>query len=405
MSRIPLKHVVQINARTLPETTDPAFEFRYVDIGSVGRGKLVEEPTVTIFANAPSRARRLVRSGDTIISTVRTYLRAAWPIKDPADSLVVSTGFAVLSPGPSLDPNYLGWLVQSDIVVENVVARSVGVSYPAINPAEIGNICVPIPSILVQRTVADCLDAETARIDMLVAKKQRMIELLRESVSASISTATAAHAIEHRGLLPHGWRFVPLRRCFVSIDYGIGTPTLGAGQFAVLGMGNIEPGRIVGDPSGYVNDVDDRLLLKSGDLLFNRTNSLALVGKIALWLGASQPTTFASYLVRLRSSSLAENRYLNYLLNSHEILALARGMALPSIGQANLNPNRYTTMRVPLPPLHVQRAIVASLDHRLTTSEQITKTLNIQIDLLHERRQALINAAVTGGLNVPAVAA
>ena len=76
---IPLKRLVRINERALPESTDPEREIRYVDISSVGRGKLVKEPERMSFSDAPSRARRLVRQGDTIVSTVRTYLRAVWP--------------------------------------------------------------------------------------------------------------------------------------------------------------------------------------------------------------------------------------------------------------------------------------------------------------------------------------
>ncbi|MBA2556030.1 MAG: hypothetical protein H0V12_01590 [Chloroflexi bacterium] len=180
MSTAPLKHLVRINARSLPETTDPECEFKYIDIGSVGRGVLLEEPQRLNFATAPSRARRLLRTGDTIISTVRTYLRAVWPIHDPSFDLVASTGFAVLTPGSRLDARYLGWLAQSDLVVEEIVARSVGVSYPAINALEIGRLRVPAIPLDDQRAIADFLDAETARIDALIAKKRRLIAALRE---------------------------------------------------------------------------------------------------------------------------------------------------------------------------------------------------------------------------------
>ena len=100
---IPLKRLARINERTLPESTDPGREIRYVDIGSVGRGRLVKEPEQMHFSDSPSRARRLVRQGDTIVSTVRTYLRAVWPVIGSVDGLVVSTGFAVLTP-TAVDP-------------------------------------------------------------------------------------------------------------------------------------------------------------------------------------------------------------------------------------------------------------------------------------------------------------
>ena len=189
MKTIPLKRIVGINLYTLPETTEPGFEFRYVDIGAVGRGQLVSEPEVTVFSAAPSRARRLVRSGDTIISTVRTYLRAVWPVRDSATDLVVSTGFAVLTPTGSIDSRYLGWLAQSDVVIEEVVARSVGVSYPAINPSDIGTIRVPLPPLPYQLAIADYLDRETARIDALIKMINQQTSLLAERRQALITAA------------------------------------------------------------------------------------------------------------------------------------------------------------------------------------------------------------------------
>ena len=405
MRTVPLKRIVGINLHTLPETTEPSFEFRYVDIGAVGRGHLLSEPEAAVFAAAPSRARRLVRQGDTIISTVRTYLRAVWPVRDSTTDLVVSTGFAVLTPTGSIDPRYLGWLVQSDVVVEEVVARSVGVSYPAINPSDIGTVRVPLPSLANQRAIADYLDRETARIDALIEKYERLEELLRRRLDARISQATCALWVGMGGPLPSDWRALPLRRCFDGVDYGIGERSEPSGRIAVLGMGNVEPRRVVGEPNGYVELLDDRLLLLPGDLLFNRTNSLALVGKVAIWFGSDQPMTFASYLVRLRTSSNADPRYLNYLLNTDEVLALARAMALPSIGQANLNPNRYGSLRIPLPPLSAQRRLARELEVEENKTEALAAKLQMQVLLLAEHRQALITAAVTGELEVPGVAA
>jgi type I restriction enzyme S subunit len=126
---IRLKWVVGLNERKLPATIPDSLLFRYIDISTCGRGVLIAEPEQMEFGAAPSRARRLVRAGDTIASTVRTYLRAVWPVTGSADDLVVSTGFAVLTPTDGLDARYLGWLIQSDLVIEEIVARSVGVSF------------------------------------------------------------------------------------------------------------------------------------------------------------------------------------------------------------------------------------------------------------------------------------
>jgi type I restriction enzyme S subunit len=184
---VPLKYLVGINERSLGDDADPDAEVRYIDISTVGQGALVTEPQALRFGDAPSRARRLVAAGDTIVSTVRTYLRAVWPVDGETDDLVVSTGFAVLTPH-EVEERYFSWWVRSDIFIEDVVARSVGVSYPAINALDLGSLPVRIPSVAEQRAIADYLDTETARIDALITKKRRMIELLDERFDAELTS-------------------------------------------------------------------------------------------------------------------------------------------------------------------------------------------------------------------------
>ena len=93
-----LKYSASINDEALPETTDPAFEMSYVDISSVDSSRGIVADEKIVFEDAPSRARRVVRGGDTIVSTVRTYLRAITPIRNPTSNTIVSTGFAVIRP-------------------------------------------------------------------------------------------------------------------------------------------------------------------------------------------------------------------------------------------------------------------------------------------------------------------
>lgn len=194
-----LKHWVTVNDVVLSETTDPQFEFRYLEITDVRTGTLAEEPKLVRFGTAPSRARRIVRTGDTILSTVRTYLRAAWFADDVADDpLVCSTGFAVLTPRPGVVPKFLGYLAQSEFFTDRVAAESSGTAYPAIAESRLGAFHVPVPPALEQHTIADFLDRESAKIDALVAKVQEAIDSLKEYRVALIFAAVKGN-IDVRG--------------------------------------------------------------------------------------------------------------------------------------------------------------------------------------------------------------
>lgn len=183
-----LKQVATSNDEVLSESTDPMLELNYVDIGSVDEvDGIVKRETVT-FEKAPSRARRIVQDGDIIVSTVRTYLRAIASISNPEANLIVSTGFAVVRP-KCFQSSFASYALRATYFVENVVANSVGVSYPAINSSELMSLPVVLPTDQEQQTIARFLDRETAKIDALVAKFRKAIKRLKELRAALIFAA------------------------------------------------------------------------------------------------------------------------------------------------------------------------------------------------------------------------
>ena len=159
-----LKSCVDINKAVLPEATEPDFEFPYLEIGAVGTGLLASQPTTIRFGNAPSRARRIVRTGDTIVSTVRTYLKATWFAGEVKDDLICSTGFAVFTPRNEVYPKFLSYIAQSNAFSDSVTASSVGTAYPAIPESRLGSFHVPLPPLPEQAAIVRYLDYVDRRI-------------------------------------------------------------------------------------------------------------------------------------------------------------------------------------------------------------------------------------------------
>ena len=190
VSRRRLKYLSTINDESLDEDTDVNLEIRYIDIGNVDPLGNTEEPALYRFGSAPSRARRRVRDGDVIVSTVRTYLKAITQIHGAPDNLVVSTGFAVIRPiEDEFHADYCKYAVRESTFLAEVEKRSVGVSYPAINTTDLANIPVSVHPLPQQRMIADHLDRETTRLDTLMAKVRETIALLGERRAALISAA------------------------------------------------------------------------------------------------------------------------------------------------------------------------------------------------------------------------
>ena len=167
-TRRKLKYLASINDDVLDENIDVEFEIQYIDIGNVDSSGRISEVASYRFGDAPSRARRLVRDGDVIISTVRTYLQAIAQIHEPPDNLVVSTGFAVVRPlQDRFDARYCRFVLREPSFLAEVEKRSVGANYPAINVFDLADIPIPMHSLPQQRAIADYLDRETAKLDML----------------------------------------------------------------------------------------------------------------------------------------------------------------------------------------------------------------------------------------------
>ena len=164
----PLKRIADINTEELSARTDPDYTIKYVDITNVDSVRGIMSVENHRFEDAPSRARRVVCDGDTIISTVRTYLRAIAWVVNPPGNMIVSTGFAVLRPDKEVDAEYLYRIVQAEEFIGQVVAYSAGVSYPAIAPTRLGRFRVQVPPIDEQRGIAAFLRRETSKIDSLV---------------------------------------------------------------------------------------------------------------------------------------------------------------------------------------------------------------------------------------------
>ena len=192
VSRRKLKYLASINDDVLGEDTDADFEMQYIDIGNVDSSGRISELASYRFEDAPSRARRLVRDGDVIISTVRTYLQAITQILDPPDNLVVSTGFAVVRPlRDRFDARYCRFVLREPAFLAEVERRSVGVNYPAINATDLADISIPVHPLPIQRAIGDYLECETARLDALTAKAQKAIDLVEERRAALITSAVA----------------------------------------------------------------------------------------------------------------------------------------------------------------------------------------------------------------------
>ena len=419
-----LKYLASINDEALPETTDPEYEFSYVDIGSVSAVEGIFKQEAMSFETAPSRARRIVRAGDSIVSTVRTYLRAIASIPEINKRLIVSTGFAVIRPR-SINSKYFAYALKEKAFVESIVSRSVGVSYPAVNANEIGDISIHLPPLSEQTAIADFLDRETGRIDTLIEKKRRLIGLLKEKRSALISRTVTrglpAEAAREFGLEPHtcfkgsgiawlgevpeGWKVTKVQ--YLSRFKGGSTPLTTEdrywqdGTIPWVSPKDMKNARIIDTidhltfagvaecASGLVASGHVLIVVRSG--ILRHTLPVAL-NSVPVALNQDMRA-----FVLNKKKMISE--YLRWLIDGNQ-KALLEEWRKAGTTVESIEMEYVLSSSLPTPPISEQTAIATYLDRETAKLDKLTSKVEQAIERLQEYRTALITAAVTGEIDV-----
>ena len=420
-TQLKLKHLATINDEALGKDEDPDYEIQYIDISNVDSSGRIYDVAVHRFRDAPSRARRRVRDGDVIISTVRTYLQAIAQIHNPPDNLIASTGFAVVRPRPKrFAAEYCKYALREPSFLAEVEMRSVGVSYPAINASDLAHIPVHVHPLPHQRAIADYLDRETAWVDELIAEKERLLRLLAEKRRALITRAVTRgldpnfplrdSGIPWLGEIPAHWDKAQLKRFLEFVTSGsrgwaehysdsgaiflrIGNMTRDSVRLNLLEVQYVDP------PDGAEGA---RTRLQVGDVLFSITAYLGSVAFVDQSIGEAYVNQHIA-LVRLREGRGLLPKYVAYAAlgdpGQIQLIAQSYGGTKTQLALDNIR-----ELWFPVPPEYEQTKIVDYLDMKLRKLDEFASATRASLSLLRERRAALIGAAVTGQIPVEAAA-
>ena len=241
----------------------------YIDLSSVDRDtKVVSEPSVIEAADAPSRARQLVASGDVLVSTVRPNLNAVAVVPPELDGATASTGFSVLrAVEGKLDSTYLFHWAIAPAFVADMVRKATGASYPAVSDKIVKASRIPLPPIEEQRRIAAVLDAA----DELRAKRRHGLRLVRELENAMFAVFVESHASGETAMLGDVAERVTVGHVGPTSEHFTDDGV------AFIRTGNIGDGTIIRDDLRYVTPSFHATLAKStlreGDLLISRVIS------------------------------------------------------------------------------------------------------------------------------------
>lgn len=223
----------------------------------------------------------------------------------------------------------------------------------------------PIPPLAEQRGIATVLDAIDEAIELtaaaIAAAEALQQTLLHELLTRGIpGEHDGERAIPDLGVVPASWMVVTLGSVLQSVVYGTNVPlSEGASGVPVVRMGDLVDGQVNQVHLKTASaPIDPGQFLMDGDILLNRTNSLALVGKVGYVADLRRPTSFASYLLRLRvEPTTTDSRWLFEVLHAPRTQERLGRMATPGASQANINPTSLKSLVIAVPPLAEQRRI------------------------------------------------
>jgi type I restriction enzyme S subunit len=345
----------------------------------------------------------LFNSGDVLFGKLRPYLAKALRAQAPG---ICSSEFLVLRPVDVTSDFLANYILNRDFI-QAVDASTYGTKMPRANWEFIGNLPMLIPPLPEQHAIAAFLDRETARLDALIAKKQRFIELLEEKRQALITQAVTKgldpdvemkdSGVEWLGEVPVGWKVIKLKYA-VSIRNGQVNPEIEPYCHMVLVAPNhieSKTGKIVSLETASEQQAESgKYQFYKGDVLYCKIRPHLQKACLPEFGGICSADMYS-----LQPKSGVHNKFLLYVLLSDYFKKYtvdeSMRVAMPKVNRESLG-----NCIIAVPSLTEQKKIVSSIESLTEKIDLLLGEINLQLEKLHEYRTALITAAVTGKIDV-----
>jgi len=318
----------------------------------------------------------------------------------------------VVEPTRDLDAVWLGELLRS----MNLNQYSVAAAQPGLAVDRVSALAIPVPPKAEQTKIANFLQHETAKIDALIHEQERLIELLQEKRQAVISHVVTKgldpdvpmkdSRVEWLGEVPSHWRVGKLR-WYATIQGGLAKGKDYDGKSTVtlpyLRVANVQEGYVdlseVKEIAVLQSEVD-RYSLKKGDVLMNEGGDNDKLGRGTVWNAALDPCLHQNHVFAIRPNGYVRPEWLAMFTQSNRARYYFYLNSKQSTNLASISSSNVMNLDLPMPTVQEQQSILQALGTQLTQFAELQRHANVAINLLAERRSALISAAVTGKIDV-----
>jgi type I restriction enzyme S subunit len=358
---------------------------------------------------------KVVRKGDLISNKMQGW-NGVFGIT-PCDG-IVSPDYATYRFREGCSPSFVERIIRSPLYAGEFLCRSrgIGTGFLRLNPEAFLSCPVVVPTEALQERLTQTLDDEITRIDALIEKKTRFIELLKEKRQALITQAVTKglnptvpmkdSGVEWIGEVPAHW-IVPRLRWQTAIQSGIPLggkiPVGHTRELPYLRVANVQDGHFNLETVHTITIEQrqvDRYLLRVGDVLMNEGGDNDKLGRGAVWSGEIEPCLHQNHVFAVRPCSKLMPEWLALCSQSLAAKAHFRIHAKQSTNLASISSTNIKELQITMPPKEEQAAILSQLELDTRRLDTLLDATDRSIDLLKERRSALITAAVTGQIDL-----
>jgi type I restriction enzyme M protein len=330
------------------------------------------------------------RKGDLIFGRRRAYQRKLAVAE--FDGICSAHAMVVRAKPDVVLPEFLPFLMMSDRFMTRAVEISVGSLSPTINWTTLKLEEFALPPLDQQRRIAEILWAVEESVEAAAANFNLLSSLKQAAMEEYTLCGKQADSNRRQ---PPRYPTRLLGDVVTKCQYGLSCPLSESGSYPILRMMNYDEELVAATELKYADmpaEVAAEFEVRKGDILFNRTNSADLVGKAGLF-NLDGCFLFASYLVRIQTNrSLLLPEFLNYYLNCRHGQAAVRAFVTPGVSQSNISAGSLKKVKVPVPPLREQEALM----HKLDDVALAYRTSRAYVATQRSMLKGVINAVLEG---------
>ncbi len=296
-------------------------------------------------------------------------------INETVDRLLLNQRVAAISCGVSTNYKFIFYNISSDAFAKYIEMNSVGCAQPNISLKQIADFKIADIPLEQQDIIVEKIDS----IEKVIQNCHALITVHDETI-----TSRFYEMFGEPFLNPKQWSVGKIGDIVTEVRYGTSRPAVDGGKYPYLRMNNVTfDGHLDLNDLKYIDIPDseiEKCIVRKGDVLFNRTNSVELVGKTCVF-DLDDDMVIAGYIIRVRLNEKALPVFLSAYMNSTILKEHLRGMAKGAVNQANINAQELQGIQIYLPPIELQQQF-AEFVEQVEKAKQVIKEQLEQLEIL-----------------------